>query len=301
MSCYFPIALYPQALPRRPRVGGIPLGSVKTWDRLNGEPVKVPCGRCIGCRLEYSRQWAIRCVNESKVHEENSFLTLTYREEELVWGNSRATLYPRDLQLFMKRLRKEVDKPKALKFYACGEYGELNQRPHYHMCLFGHEFKDAKIAGQRKGIKYYASETLDRIWGHGSCIIGEVNFETAAYVARYVVAKKTGEQASFYEREGIEPEFVRMSRRPGIGSEWYDKYSGDVYPHDYMVIRNGIKCRPVKYYNDKYGLKNPTEMLRIKEARKLKAEKSAKDNTIRRLADKRKVKEAQLAMLARTV
>lgn len=297
MTCYHPIVLYPSRKGINPKTGKIPLGGLIKGDPLKGQ--KIPCGRCIGCRLEYSRQWAVRCVHESKMHINNSFLTLTYNDENLTWGNERPTLYPPDLQLFMKRLRKQTGE--GVKFFACGEYGEKNQRPHYHMCLFGHDFEDKVIYSKRKGITNYESETLNRIWGNGTCIIGDVNFETSAYVARYIMEKKTGPKAEYYEREKIIPEFVRMSRRPGIGASWYEKNKGDVYPHDYLIIRNGIKCKPVKYYNEKYSLSNPTEMLNIKEHRKQQLEKQAENNTTRRLADRRQIKEAQMRQLVRSI
>lgn len=223
--------------------------------------VTVPCNKCIGCRLEYSRQWAVRCVNESKMHEHNQFLTLTYRDEDLVFGNLAPTLEPRELQLFIKRLRKEYGD--GIRYFACGEYGDESYRPHYHACFFGLDIEDKKLYSIKDGIKLYSSGTIDRIWGHGFCTIGDVNFETAAYVARYVMKKIMGPDNNIYEERGIEPEFARMSRRPGIGLKWLEKYSADVFNHGYQVV-NGIKCKPPRYYQLKFAENEPDVMAQRK-------------------------------------
>lgn len=264
---------------------------------------EVPCGKCIGCRLERSRQWAVRCMNEADMHENNQFVTLTYKDEELVWGNSRPTLYPRHLQLFMKKLRKqEAKKQASLKFFACGEYGEENQRPHYHALIFGLDLTDRKYSSTRNGNRYYTSDYVENVWGHGGVIIGDVTFESAAYVARYLMAKKTGKQSVYYEEQGIQPEFVRMSRGGkdgrGIGYSWYEKYHGDIFPHDYMVSR-GVKVRPPQYYSKLYSETDPEEMEYIKEKRHAQKEATFDDNLGRRLRVKEAVKLSQLRMLKR--
>jgi len=222
--------------------------------------VTLPCGQCVGCRLERSRQWAIRCVHESQTHEENCFITLTYSEDNLPKGN---TLIKRDYQLFMKKLRRHYA-PKKIRFFQCGEYGEKYGRPHYHACLFGLDFEDKKLWKESNENPLYTSETLNSIWGHGYCVIGEVTFESAAYVARYVMKKITGKKSEetdpitglkhydYVDENGEvhdrEPEYTTMSRKPGIGKSWYDKYKNDVYPHDFVIL-NGKKVRPPKYYD----------------------------------------------------
>jgi len=135
----------------------------------------VPCGRCIGCRLERSRQWALRCMHELEFHKCNSFVTLTYRDNDLPMGNMEATLVPDDLMLFWKRLRKEYGN--GIRYFACGEYGERTRRPHYHACIFGVDFKDRKVFSTKGDFTLYTSDTLDSIWGYGHCIIGDVSFE----------------------------------------------------------------------------------------------------------------------------
>jgi len=262
------------------------------------QPVRVPCSRCFGCRLERSRQNAIRCVNEAQMHENNCFITLTYSDEYLTWGSKKPVLYPRDLQLFFKRLRKKYG-PK-IRFFACGEYGERKGRPHYHACVFNHAFTDLTPKPNTQGDSpLFDSESLKALWGLGDVSVGEVTFESAAYVARYIMQKKLGKTASFYKREGISPEFVRMSRRPGIGASWYEKFKDDIFPHDYQVIRGGMKIRPPKYYGSKYELTNPTEYAIISESRQKAAEKMAPDNTLKRLAVKERVKKRQVSSLSR--
>lgn len=261
-----------------------------------GAPLTLPCGQCVGCRLERSRQWAMRCLHESKMHEHNEFITLTYDNENLPPGG---TLVKRDFQLFMKRLRKEFSSEKGnedgIRFYACGEYGDLNKRPHYHAILFNILFPDKIWSGQNgRGDKYYVSSQLSEIWGLGRALIGEVNFETAAYVARYVLKKITGEgAAAHYEvmdgnGEVFDrlPEFTLMSRRPGVGSEYYDRYGREVRDHDSVVINNR-EVRPPRFYDTRFEAIDPVRYDQVKKKRRKMALLLKADNTV----DRRRVKE----------
>lgn len=169
----------------------------------------------------------------------------------------------------MKKLRKYVDEKhsKKIRFFGCGEYGEKNDRPHYHVCIFGFEFSDQiHHSTSDDGHRLYTSATLDKIWGYGHALIGSVTFESVAYVARYIT-KKASEPNSKNERirakqneiylekyldkeTGIikNPEFVTMSRRPGIGKNYFEKYIDEMYPQDEIVVR-GVKQLPPKYYD----------------------------------------------------
>lgn len=191
------------------------------------------------------------------MHNRNAFVTLTYKEKELVYGSNRATLYPRHLTLFFKRLRKKFGN--GIRYFACGEYGEQYGRPHYHACIFGLDWEDKKYHSTKNGNRLYTSRVLDDLWSHGDCLSGDVTFESASYVARYICDKKIGEEASFYEKEGIEPEFVRMSRRPGLGLPWLLKYSGDVYNTGTMIAR-GRRMGIPRYYKEKFKQNEPEEM-----------------------------------------
>lgn len=309
MPCYKPVTLYKSSKGPGPN-GKTPLVG-KSRGNLD-EPVQVPCGRCTDCRLEYSRQWAIRCVLEIQMQEKSCFLTLTLNEENITYGGKAYTLYPRELQLFLKRLRKKYGK--GIRFFACGEYGDINRRPHYHLLVFGHNFNEDKTLYKiRDGIPLYVSEQLDNLWRNpetkknmGLATVGEANFETAAYVARYILKKKLGKTSRFYDEQGIEPEFVRMSRGGrgglgGIGSSWYDKFKTDVFPYDEIVIRGGVRTKPPRFYLGKYELENPEKYATLKERRKKAAEKHAKDNTPARLREKEKLKNIVIKKLLRTV
>jgi len=217
--------------------------------------IAVPCGRCVGCKLERARQWTIRIMHEAQGHRDNCFLTLTLRDDELVYGNSQATLFKPHLQKFWKRLRKEVKC--EVRYFACGEYGERGARPHYHACLFGFDFPDKILLRSDGRNDLYHSDLLDDLWTHGHCSVGALTPASAAYVARYIMDKKLGKEAEFYERLGIEPEFTAMSRRPGIGSRWISKYITDVYPADRVVGDSGDKSRPPRFYDEIFKAQNP--------------------------------------------
>lgn len=256
-------------------------------------PVEVPCGRCIGCRLEYARQWAIRCVHEASMHKENSFVTLTYSEEFVPYGY---TLVKKDFQDFMKRLRWHTDK--KIRFYACGEYGD-DLRPHYHACLFGYWPEDSKFLKlQENGHKLFTSKTLEGIWGKGFAPFGSVTFESAGYCARYICKKITGEKAkeSYWrldEKTGVlhqvAAEFALMSRRGGIGKSWIDKYGLEVYAHDSVIV-NGREVLPPKYYDEQLS---EDELERVKAARVRGMLSNPEERTMVRLRVREEVKEAQ--------
>ncbi len=218
-----------------------------------GLPMAVPCGQCIGCRLERSRQWAVRCMHEASLYEDNCFVTLTYSDDFLPPGGS---LRKRDFQLFMKRLRKHFT-GRTIRFYHCGEYGENTFRPHYHALLFNLEFPDKVLWSERGSFSVFRSGVLESLWPFGQSEIGTVTFESAAYVARYITKKITGPLAEDHYRvvdsctgEFVDrtPEYSTMSLRPGIGRGWYEKFKSDVYPSD-EVISRGVGCRPPAYYD----------------------------------------------------
>jgi hypothetical protein len=217
----------------------------------------LPCGQCIGCRLDYSRQWAIRCVHEAQMHEDNCFITLTFDNEHIAKRKNPESLDNTEFQRFMKRLRKKY--PHKIRFFHCGEYGDENKRPHYHALLFGHDFKDKRLWSNKGDFKLFVSQELAELWPYGFHTIGAVSFDTAAYCARYVMKKVTGDAAASHYREvdletgeiikEIKPEYCTMSRMPGIGYEWYQTYGyDDCHKHDYIVI-NGYKVRPPRYYD----------------------------------------------------
>ncbi len=217
-----------------------------------GLPMTVPCGRCIGCRLEHSRQWAVRCMHEASLYDDNCFITLTYADAFLPPGGS---LRKSDFQKFMKRLRRRFsDIP--IRFYHCGEYGENTFRPHYHALLFNFEFPDKVLWSERGSFRVFRSSVLESLWPFGQSEIGSVTFESAAYVARYITKKVTGEPAEDHYRsvdaDGVivdrVAEYSTMSLRPGIGKGWFDRFKSDVYPSDEVIVA-GKACKPPRYYD----------------------------------------------------
>lgn len=232
-------------------------------------------------------------------------MTLTFAPEHLPddWS-----LDVRHFQLFMKRLRKEFGS--GIRFYHCGEYGEKYGRPHYHAILFGLDFPDRRLHEKTpQGHNLYTSRILDRLWPYGHALIGDVTFQSAAYVARYIFKKINGDLAEEHYTFTVpttgeivrrKPEYTTMSRRPGIAHEWFKKFKSDVFPRDEVIIR-GKKFRPPRYYDRQYELTDPEdfEMLKLKRLEASKAH--ADDNTPERLAVKEKVFAAQLSQLTRNV
>lgn len=265
-------------------------------------PVTIACGACRGCRLEKSRQWAVRCLHEASTHQKNSFITLTYDDENLPDGGS---LKIEDWQKFAKRLRHTLGK---FRFYHCGEYGDLSGRPHYHACIFGINFdEDRKVCGEERGNKLYRSEKLESIWGMGKTIIGEVTFKSAAYVARYIMKKQYGDAAKHHyeyvdqatgEVTIFKPEYSTMSRRPGIGKEWYEKFGKEVYREDFCVI-NGKKVRPPSYYDALLEKEDLVKREKIRWERIKKGKKREKNNTWERLLVREKYQEERVRQLKR--
>lgn len=256
--------------------------------RNDGTPTYRPCGYCIGCRLEYSRQWAVRMVHESMLYEDNVFLTLTYNDNNLP---KHGSLDKNDLKLFIRRLRNYAKNP--IRFYACGEYGEKFARAHYHACIFNLDFSDKEILHKGRLRKFsgkvrehnlddmYISSDLGKIWKKGFHTIGKLNFETAAYTARYVTKKINGKMKENYYGKR-EPEFALMSRNPGIGAPWIEKYLTDCYPKDFFTLR-GMKMRPPRYYDSYLERVNPKLFAKLKQRREEATEKLPYENDKRRI------------------
>ena len=252
VACYHPLDGYRRA------DGGWQTGRAGSI----GLRMTVPCGRCIGCRLERSRQWAVRCMHEAQMHPDSCFVTLTYSDENVPETGS---LDRAAFQRFMKRLRRKLE-PVSLRYFHCGEYGDQFGRPHYHACIFGTGFPDRTRWTVRGGNEVWRSEILEEAWPLGHSEIGSLTFESAAYAARYAT-KKLAADASMdeetyrrwkerYERVNpltgevveLEPEYATMSNRPGIGRKWIEKYLYDVYPHDHVISR-GFPAKPPRYYD----------------------------------------------------
>lgn len=301
MPCYSPITAYrARSLSEN---GKRPLVFNRKDGYLDME-VQIPCGQCIGCRLEYSRQWALRCVHESQMHQENSFITLTYNNENLPEDFS---VCKKELQKFFKRLRKNTGI--KIRYFACGEYGDKNGRPHYHALIFGYDFPDKVLHTKSNDHLLYTSAILDKCWQKkGWALIGDMSFESAAYVARYQLKKFTGSEEEvnrYYQVLDEEtgeiidrsPEFCLMSRRPGIGSTWFDKYRTDT-DKDFVTL-NGVKMSLPRFYDDLLEASDPAEFKERKFKRYCSVNRS--DCTPERLRDREVVKKAQLSLLKRSL
>lgn len=298
MPCFHPLQAY-QCVD-----GSVVFSELKRHDVVRS--LSLPCGQCVGCRLERSRQWAIRCMHEASLYKQNCFITLTYNNESLPDDRS---LHYDHFQKFMKRLRKKYPH-KKIRFYMCGEYGENFNRPHFHACLFNHDFGDKKPwKRSSKDCVIYRSADLESLWTYGFSSIGDVTFESAAYVARYIMKKINGDLAddrykfvdeTSGEIHNLRPEFNKMSLKPGIGQGWLDKYQDDVYPHDYVVV-NGKAVKPPKFYDRKFSDLYPVEFDMIKLKRELDGRSRFEDNTDVRLEVKERIAYAKLGQLSRTI
>lgn len=237
-----------------------------------GLNITVPCGKCIGCRLDYSRMWATRSANEAFMHNhynDCAFLTLTFNNEMLNRRENPHSLNKTAFRTWLKRLRKAVkaNYDKEFRFMACGEYGAKHKRPHYHIIIYGFNFPDSKpfkinkVHG--KDVIYKRSKFLESVWRPAHCsdsfgfsVIGDVNFESSAYVARYVTKKLFGSVADRIYKD-IEPEFLLTSRMPGLGYDFMVKYQNDIFNHGYIMLPNKHKAPIPRYYVNKLQEVNP--------------------------------------------
>jgi hypothetical protein len=324
MVCFYPLEAW-RSKKKDPETGKRPL-VFKQQDGIKDLRVELACGQCIGCRLERSRQWAVRCILEASLYEKNCFITLTYNDEHLPADGS---LDIREFQRFMKRLRskyvkyeKKYDTRKQryrrrpinpIRFFHCGEYGEKNNRPHYHAIIFNHDFEDKQYyKTSPSGEKLYRSQELESLWidtetkeSLGYSTIGEVTFNSAAYVARYIMKKVTGDEATLHylinaeTGEWVSPEYTTMSRRPGIATEWYKKYKKSVYPSDFIVMRDGRKINVPKLFDNLLGDENPDRLKKIKARRREKGLKHRDNNTPFRRRQRERIQKRKLEQLKR--
>ncbi len=251
------------------------------------EFVEIPCGQCIECRLQRSRRWADRCMLELGYHESSYFITLTYDNDHIpknpVYDDEtgevyaeNATLLKRDLQLFMKNLRRQYEYrgyTNKLRYFACGEYGSETKRPHFHLIVFGLKLDDLTLYKRNfNGDNLYNSAFISKIWDKGFCVVGDVTWESCAYVARYIMKKHIGKDNDFYERYNIEPEFTLMSRKPGIARQYYDEHKDELFYQDFVSIptKDGAKqIYPPPYYEKLFEEDFPeNEVVERKEKRK---------------------------------
>lgn len=337
MPCYSPLKGYKDS----------ETGGLKFKGDGAGDTMEVACGQCIGCRLDRSRMWAARIVHESSMPENrngNCFVTLTYRPYELSTQQQRKEKLhiPYDWNLsvpvrndegkqikqshfqgFMKRLRKEYSDRK-IKFFMCGEYGNICKhginlqiakcpmcnlgRPHYHACLFNVSFDDIEPYATQQGQTRFTSRKLENLWKYGFVDVGGLEYQSAAYVARYCLKKVTGVNAEdhyqYMDPAGdihqMNPEFATMSN--GVGKTWFEKYRTDCFPSDEMPVPGtGVIKKVPRYYQELEEAENPELIEEVKANRERYRMENAEEYSPERLMAKYNVKKAQVALLKRTV
>lgn len=282
MPCYNPLRAWRKArLDSETGKRGI------TFNRSQGlvdMELSIPCGKCLGCRIRKVIDWSLRCVHESSMYDENCFITLTYDDKNCPLDGS---LNKKHFQDFMKRLRKYAH-PQKVRFFMCGEYGSELGRPHYHAILFNFDFKDKKKFKYSNKSVLYTSEKLSELWPYGFSTVGEANYTTAAYCARYSYKKIFGEKADSHYA-GREPEYCLMSLKPGLGKEYCIKYYDELKRND-SIVMNGREYPLPRYY---LSLFSEIEQEDLKRKRHQVKES---EKTIARLRVKEKVMESKLTM-----
>lgn len=262
---------------------------------------QIPCQHCWACKLNYAAQWATRIMVECLSSEHNYFITFTYDDlnlpipEETQYngqtyvndGTWSGSLYPEDISKFINSLRKYFERKghTGIKYFYAGEYGETTKRPHYHMILMNcplniNEFYDFHVNPTTKKL-HWKSHEIEKYWDQGMIDIGEVEYASAAYVARYCMKKITEDSdKTVYWANGMHPEFVRMSRRPGIGSDYFNENWETIYKNDELLVKNfhgkTISVKPPKAWDRKFKEAHPNEWFRIQRSRKECTERARK-------------------------
>lgn len=278
--------------------------------------IDVDCGQCMSCRLKKSRETAVRAVHESKSYEKNCFITLTVDDAHMEQVFPGGGLNHRPFQLFMKKLRKNFEgftevvhpmtgkKVKPIRALMCGEYGELLMRPHYHACLFNFDFDDKYLFRTVGTVKLYRSPTLEKLWSYGFSTIGEVNFDSACYLARYVTKKITGDMSDDHyfnpiTGEIMKKEYIQFPRGYGLGRLFYEQYGEQWFEQDLVRTEKGFKMKPPKYYERIYDLEQPEKLEQIKKKRIRKALENKEDFSMDRMATIERVQKAKQEFYAK--
>jgi hypothetical protein len=233
-------------------------GEIVFHDRRADTELALPCGQCMGCKIEKSKQWAVRIMHESQMHEDNCVVTFTFEQ-------TSETLNYDPLQAFTKRARK---KHPEIRYFHAGEYGETYSRPHYHSIIFGQGFRDRTyLKKTKRGSIQYTSKELTTIWEGGrgwneklkagTASVSDLNYDAATYIAGYITKKLNGNGSTKYldiydpeTGEIIErqKEHAHMSLKPAIGLTWLQKNWREV--SNGTTVMNGTEILIPKYYRD---------------------------------------------------
>lgn len=253
-------------------VGFLSDGKTISWSQKNYSKeyatFQLPCGKCIECRLEYAKQWAVRCVHEAQMHKESIFLTLTYSDEFL---ESPKLIYEH-FQLFMKKLRKTQNTP--IGVFVTGEYGDRTKRPHWHACLFGYRPKDSIYKrSTERGDRIFESPQLTKIWGKGLAEFGEVTIESAGYCARYAAKKLNHGRDQDHDFHPIS----KKSSKHAIGKRWLEQHWEDAFNYGHIVLADGSTTSIPRYYEKWLKEHQPEAWLQyIQSAKQQRSEFAAK-------------------------
>lgn len=252
--------------------------AIKFGDSQDGSLLYLPCGRCIGCRQDLTKDWAVRCHHEAQMHTHSCVLTLTFSEDNL---NSRKSLVKEDVQNFIKRLRQFIFRDSILKknyphlakkkisYLYCGEYGERFERPHYHIIIFGFDFPDKVLLKKSEsGDSLYTSQFLEKIWPFGHSTIGTMSMASAMYCASYITKYVSDREKAFIYTdkktgEYRQPEFGHASKKPAIGLNWLKRYHKDLTANDAVIIENQ-RYRIPRYYLKKLEELHPISYENLK-------------------------------------
>lgn len=232
--------------------------------------IELPCRNCSECIKLARYEWTNRIVCEAQEYDKMCFLTLTYDNEHLKHSEfvdndtgeffSHSTLFYRDFQLFLKRVRKHF-KDTKIRFVVCGEYGSLTYRPHYHAILFGLDKSDfapySPWTSSNSNMPIFTSPLLTELWHNGLVTIQDFESATARYVAGYVDKKLTGDNSlsskQFYNQTGIVPPFIKSSK--GLGSKFFEDNLDKFHDNGFLYVSDSSgsqRVMPTEYWLKKY-------------------------------------------------
>lgn len=234
--------------------------------------ITLPCGLCFGCRCDNSRSWSLRMMHEQRYHDETYFITLTYAPEYLPPdGNLRY----KDLQNFMKRARHEFQSPsQPFKYFACGEYGDKNLRPHFHFASYSFRISDLRPLPNSKNGQYFISESLRDCWQYGHVVVAPLEWQSAAYIARYVTKKMHGGNMRYLDT--FDPltgevdvyNHERASQSKGLGKSFYHQHFDEIWANDGCLFNRKYMVKPPRYYMKLLEDENPEWAAAVKESRR---------------------------------
>lgn len=258
---------------------------------MDNNQVALECGKCINCLMRKRKDMSVRLAHEASMHDVACFLTLTYDDDHVPTTCRRPlkdteklfdrglgtlpefTLLPRDVQLFMKRLRSHLKYHEGidgLRFFAVGEYGGRTHRPHYHILIFGWKPKDLVWFKRHRGNDVFLSKTVSDKWRYGYISVSEVSPYVAKYAARYVTKKYSRLKEGDFSF--LVPEFTLQSvKNGGIGAKWFDKFGQDACCVGFCTLRcsdSRISCHRIPlYYWSRLRKRNLQLWVELRDAR----------------------------------